>query len=220
MNTLDVVQGTLEWMTARLGMPTASQYDRLLTPKSRKPSTGRFKYRAELLAEWLLGQPTDWGSTNWTTRGTEMEAEARRWYEFQGDVEVQQVGFITRDDGKTGGSPDGLIGDVGILEIKCPAATNHVQYMLGEDPDYIGQCQGLMYLTDREWVHVLSYNPELPPALNAVFRDDEYIAKLVPVLDEFIEELDKQKEKLEEHRVVRPWDPLEGTDIGYEEVTP
>ncbi len=206
MNTLDVEQGTLKWMQARLGMPTASQYDRLLTPKTRKPSGGRAKYRAELLAEWLLGQPTDWGSTNWTERGTDMEAEARRDYEFQNDVEVQQVGFITRDDGKTGGSPDGLIGDDGILEIKCPNATQHVQYMLGDDPDYIGQCQGLMYLTGREWVHILSYNPELPPALNAIFRDDDYIAALVPVLDEFIGKLDEERERLEEHRVVRPWD--------------
>ena len=205
MNTLDVDQGTLEWMTARLGMPTASQYDRILTPKTQKPSGGRGRYRAELLAEWLLGQPTDWGSTNWTTRGTDMEAEARRWYEFQNDVKVRQVGFITRDDGCTGGSPDGLIGDDGILEIKCPNATAHVQYMLGDDPDYIGQCQGLMYLTDREWVRVLSYNPELPPAVTAVFRDDEYIEKLVPVLDAFIGELEGEKMRLAEHKVIRPW---------------
>lgn len=206
MITHDVIQGSLEWMTARLGMPTASQFDRILTPKTRKPSGGRPKYRAELLAEFLLSQPTDWGSTNWTTRGTDMEAEARRWYELQGDLEVQQVGFISRDDGKTGGSPDGLIREDGILEIKTPNATTHVQYMLGDDPDYIGQVQGLMYLTGREWVHVLSYNPELPPALNAVFRDDEYISALVPVLDEFIGRLEEEKERLAEHKIVRPWD--------------
>ncbi len=206
MNVLTMEQGSHEWTLARLGLPTASKADKLLTPKTRKPSGGRPKYRAELLAEWLLGQPLDAGSTDWMQRGTDMEAEARLWYEFQGDIEVEQVGFVLRDDGKCGGSPDGLIRDDGILEIKCPNAATHVQYLLGDDPDYVGQCNFLMYLTDREWVHVLSYNPELPPALNAVFRDDDYIKLLVPVLDEFIEKLDEEKERLEEHKVVRPWD--------------
>ena len=206
MNVLTMEQGGLAWMQARLGMPTASQADKLLTPKTRKPSGSRLKYRAELLAEWLLGQPIDYGSTNWMERGTEMESEARLWYEFQGDIEVEQVGFILRDDGKCGGSPDGLIRDDGILEIKCLNATNHVQNMLGNDPGYLGQAQFLMYLTDREWCHILSYNPDLPPALNAVFRDEDYIKALVPVLDEFIEKLEEEKGRLAEHKVVRPWD--------------
>ena len=206
MKILTMEQGGLEWMLARLGMPTASQADRLLTPKTRKPSGGRPRYRAELLAEWLLGQPLEWGSSSWMTRGTDMEAEARRYYELQGDVEVEQVGFITRDDGLCGGSPDGLVYSDGILEVKCPNALTHVQYMLGEDPDYIGQTNFLMDLTDRAWCDVISYNPDLPPVIYRVKRDEAYIKAFVPVLDEFIGVLSEQKERLAEHRVTRPWD--------------
>ena len=205
MKTHDVEQGSLEWMTARLGMPTASQFDRLLTPKTRKPSGGRARYRAELLGEWVLGQAIEWGSSLWTERGTELEDEARRWYELQGDIEVERVGFVTRDDGKVGCSPDGLVLDDGGLEIKCPAIVQHVQYYLGDEPDYIGQVQGSMYLTGRTWWDFLSYNPALPPVLHRIPRDDEYIETLVPVLDEFIERLDEEKERLKEFRVVRPW---------------
>ena len=141
MKILDMEQGTQEWMMARLGMPTASQFDRLLTPKTRKPSASRIRYSAELLTEWLLGQPLEWGSSAWMERGTDMEGEARKYYEMQYDVEVRQVGFVIRDDDAVGGSPDGLIGDDGGLEIKVPSALTHVQYMLGDAIDYVGQVQ-------------------------------------------------------------------------------
>ena len=78
MKIHDMEQGTLEWMTIRIGIPTASRFDSLLTPKTRKPSGGRPRHRAELLAEWLLGQPLEWGTSAWMDRGTEMEGEARK----------------------------------------------------------------------------------------------------------------------------------------------
>lgn len=206
MKIIECEQGTIQWTLSRLGLPTCSQFDRLVTPRTRKPSGARPKYRAELLAEWLLGQPLDDGSSSFMERGTDMEDRARRWYELQYDVDVQQVGFILRDDGACGGSPDGLVGDDGGLEIKCPNAVNHVQYMLGDDPDYIGQVQGSMYLTDRAWWDVLSYNPDLPPVVNRVERDEDYIKALVPVLDEFIIALTRDKLRLAKHKVLRPWD--------------
>jgi len=207
MKILNVEQGSLEWLDARLGIPTASQFDRIITPKSRKPSASRATYRAEILAEWLMGQPLDWGTTAYMDRGTELEAEARRYYVFERDVEVEQVGFIVRADGMVGGSPDGLVGDDGILEIKCPGPAQHVRYMLGEDPDYIGQVQGYMYLTGRKWADILSYHPDLPKVIHRIERDEEYLAALVPVLDAFIEQLQADKERLAEHRVLRPWSP-------------
>ena len=199
-------QGSLPWMQLRVGLPTASQYDRLLTPKTRKPSASRKRYRAELLAEWLLGQPLEWGTSSWMERGTELEADARNYYALTHDVEVEQVGVVTRDDGATGGSPDGLIGDDGILEIKCPAALTHVLYMLGDRPKHTGQVQGLMYLTDRSWADVISYNPELPAVVHRVERDEEYIEALVAVLDPFIVELTQDKIRFAGDKVVRPWD--------------
>lgn len=206
MKILTMEQGTHEWEMARLGVPTASKMDSILTPKTRKPSGGRPKYRAELLAEWLLGQPLDAGSSSFMARGTEMEDRARKWYELQYDVDVEQVGFILRDDEAVGCSPDGLVGDTGGLEIKCPAAVTHVAALLGDMTDHVGQCQTAMYLTDRSWWDVLSFNPDLPPVVNRVLRDNKYIEALVPVLDEFVVTLTKEKIRLAEHKVVRPWD--------------
>lgn len=200
----DVRQGGEEWMRLRLGIPTASQFDRLLTPKTRKPAAARAKYRAELLTEWLLGQPLEWGSSTWMDRGTGMEDEARRFYEFERDAEVERTGFISRQDGQAGGSPDGLVGRDGGLEIKCPAALQHVQYMLGDDLEYVGQVQGYMYLTGRAWWDVISYNPALPPVITRVARDEDYIGALVPVLDEFVKQLERDKSQLAEHRLRGP----------------
>lgn len=212
MKIHNVEQGSPEWLTLRLGIPTGSQFDRLLTPKTRKPAAARFKYRAELLTEWLLGYPVESGSSPWMERGTGLEAEARRWYEFEKGVTVQRVGFVTRDDGQAGCSPDGLVGDDGVLEIKCPSAVQHVLYMLSEEPDYIGQCQGALYLTGRRWVDFLSYNPVLPPVLVRVQRDEEYITALAEVLDSFVAGLALDKAALAEHRAeVRP--ELMGTAV-------
>jgi hypothetical protein len=206
MKIITETQNDHAWVLARLGLPTASQADRLLTPKTRKPSGGRFRYRAELLAEWLLGQRLEDGTSSWMERGTEMEDEARNYYALQGDVDVEQVGFCVRDDGKAGCSPDGLVLSDGLLEIKCPSALVHVSYMLGDSPDYLGQCQMQLYIMERAFVDVLSYNPDLPPVINRVPRNEEYIKALVPVLDDFLETLDKEKERLAEHKVTRPWD--------------
>lgn len=207
MKIHEVEQGTIEWMQARLGIPTASQFDRIITAKKLKPSSAQTKYRAELLAEWLLGQPLEWGTSAWMERGVDLESEARRYYELQEDADVRRVGFVTHENGLVGGSPDGLVGDDGILEIKCPAAHTHVAYMLGEDPDYIGQVQGYMWLTERDWTDVLSYNPHLPPVINRVHRDEKYAEALVPELEKFTDRLEKEKGRLAHHKVSRPWDP-------------
>lgn len=205
MKLIQCEQGSMEWMVARVGLTTASRFDRIITPKTRKPSGSRPLLRAELLAEWLMGQPLDWGTNAYVERGTDLEAEARNYYALQYDADVQQVGFVLRDDGLVGGSPDGLLGLHGVLEIKCPMAVQHVRYMLGEDPDYIGQVQGYLYLTGRDWCDVLSYNPELPPVVNRVERDEDYIGALVPVLDKFVEQLELDKINLARYRVARPW---------------
>lgn len=205
MKIIECEQGSVEWMMARLGMPTASRFDRILTPKTRKPSGSRTAYRAELLAEWLMGQPLDWGTTAYMERGMDLEDEARRYYALQLDVEVVQVGFMTRDDGLVGGSTDGLVEADGVLEIKCPMTAQHVRSMLGEAPEYVGQMQGYMYLTDREWCDMLSYHPDLPPVITRIERDDSYIAALLPVLDEFVERLGIEKERFAEYRIPRPW---------------
>ncbi len=199
-------QGSVEWMLGRVSRPTASRYDSLLTPTTRKPAKARKLYRAELLAEYLLGQPIEWGSSAFTERGTDMEDEARAWYELITDREVEQVGFIAREDGKTGGSPDGLVEDGG-LEIKCLGAINHTLHLLDDPPAYVGQVQGYMYLTGREWWDILFYNPNLPKVINRIERDEEWVKAFVPVLDEFIGQLDEDKARWESERNLHPMHP-------------
>ena len=206
MKTLPLDSGSPEWFRARGGLPSASQFDRILTPKTRKPAAGRSTYRAELLAEYLLGQPLDSGSSGWMERGVEMEEEARRWYAMERDVDVTRAGLVLRDDGLVVGSPDGLVGEDGVVEIKCPSAAQHMRYRLGEEPDYLGQVQGYLYLTGRQWCDFLSYHPELKPFLRRYPRDEEYLAALVPVLDEFAEQCARDREDFAVERVLRPWD--------------
>lgn len=200
MKIIECVQGQPEWLAVRLGRPTASRADQLLTPKTRKPAAARFKYRAELLAEWLLGYPLDGGSSVWMERGSELEAEARKWYAFDRGVDVREVGFLLTDDERYGGSPDGLIGDDGIIEIKVPSAVVHVGRMLGEDHEHNGQCQALLYVSARSWVDLISYNPVLPPVVTRIERDEAYIAALAEVIDSFVAGLELDKAALAEYR--------------------
>lgn len=202
MKILDCEQGSPEWQTARLGIPTGSCVDKILTPKTRKLSASSVVYRNMLLAEWLTGYPMENGSTVWMDRGIDLEPEARAWYELHRDVEVQPLGLILRDDEQFGGSPDGSVADDGLVEFKCPALHTHVGYMLNDGPDYLGQVQSYLYLGERPWIDVVSYNPDLPPVVNRVERDEKYIADLVAALDPFIADLCEQKEKLLPYRMV------------------
>ena len=192
----DVVQGSKEWFDVRLGMPTASQFDRILTPSKLQYASGASTYINELLAEWMLGEPLDATMTDWMDRGTELEAEAIRYYEFRREVDVQRVGFCTNDAGTVGASPDGLIDPNIGLEIKNRAAKNHVGFLLGEDPVPKGQVQGGLWVCERDFWDVLSYNPKLPPVLLRVGRDEKYIKALSDAMDRFLDELEKGKELL------------------------
>lgn len=187
----DCEQGSEEWVALRLGIPTGSNLDRILTPKTRRPSAQQAAYIAELVAERLTGESSEGFSSEWTEHGSIVEEEARTYYEFQRGVTVQRVGFVTRDDGLVGGSPDGLIGEDGGLEIKCPSPKVHASYLLGTAMDYVGQCQGYMYLTDRKWWDLLAYHQTMPAVIVRVERDEKYMAALAPLLDEFVMLLDE-----------------------------
>jgi hypothetical protein len=210
-------QGGVQWMLSRLGNPSCSSYDKLLTPKTKKPAKSRFLYRAKLLGEWLAGQPEEWGSTNWTERGHDLEDEGRRWYEFDRDVEARKVGYIARDDGKTGGSPDALVGEDGGLEIKCLKLANHSLHLIGNyepEDEHIGQVQGYMYLTGREWWDVLFYNPSLPSKVYRYERDEKWLVAFIPIIEEFIAHLDEDKAKWAHVRNLHPEHPEIQAELG------
>lgn len=190
----DVLQGSPEWIALRLGIPTASRFDGILTPKTRKYSATSRKYINELVAEWLLDGPIESFTTFAMERGTELEPEARGWYAFDHDADVSTVGFVTNDDGTVGASPDGLVGDNGLIEIKCPGPVRHVENLFGRDIADYGQVQGNLWVCEREWADVISYHPNMLPCVTRIPRDDMYIADLEVVMGQFLEELEEAKE--------------------------
>lgn len=194
----DVEQGTPEWLRLRLGIPTASQFTRLVTPKTRKLSGSIDGYVNELLAEWFIGEPVVEIDSPWMSRGRELESEARAWYSMDIGADVRQVGFVTDDEATAGCSPDGLVGDAGGVEIKCPSAGVHVGYMLGGDHKYELQMQGCMWLTDRQWWDFVSYNPSLPPYRVRYERDNDLIQVLSLAVELVTERLDAGRDRLAE----------------------
>ena len=148
----DHEQYSPEWWQARLGIPTASSIDKLLTATG-KASTQATAYMHALIAERLSGRSDESVSTVWTERGKETEDEARQMLALVLDQEITEVGFITDDDGTVGCSPDGLILDgadiAAGVEIKCPKGSTHVEYLLGGKvpTKYVAQVQASLYVT-------------------------------------------------------------------------
>lgn len=194
-------QGTPEWRAARLGVPSASNFDRILTAKTRKLASGRDGYLHELATDWLLGVPADGAeaSGGFVGRGTTMEDEARSWLEFEQGVTVERAGFCTTDDGLYGASPDGLIGTDGGCEFKCPSAVKHVANLLDRDAfrdAHYAQAQGGMLVCGRRWWWLVSYHPTLPKVALRIERDEEYLALLAPALATFCGELHAARARL------------------------
>jgi hypothetical protein len=202
-----VEQRTPEWEALRIGLPTASGMGRIVTPKTLKPSSQRTDYMHQILAEWLLGHAIEFGARSaYMERGTEMEDEARAWYEMHHDVEVTAGGFCTTDDGRAGCSPDGLVDPDGGLEIKCPAIHTHIGYLL--DPqtlvdEYRAQVQASLWITERQWWDVLSYSPTLPAVLVRVLPDLAWHDAVEAGLAAFSKELEAAKARLAPHRDAR-----------------
>lgn len=189
-------QGSPEWVALRLGKPTASRFDMLMTPGG-KPSDSAVRLRNELIAEYLIGEPIDGESSGFMERGSKLEERAVAFYEMQRDVDVERVGFISTDDGRAGCSPDGLVGENVGVEIKCPSAAVHVGYMLdGAGNKYRAQVQGSLMISEREFWDFLSFHPTMPPALVRCVRDEPFIKTLRAVLDEFCDRLAAAREEL------------------------
>jgi hypothetical protein len=204
MIRLACAQRGAEWRDARLGIPTASHFSEIITPRTMKPSASADKYRNALLAEWVLGIAMEEPSSHWMDRGIEMEEAAVRFYQLQHDTDTEEVGFILRDDEMVGCSPDRFVGEDGILEIKVPSATTHIGYLLGTPADdYKAQVQGQLWITERQWVDVLSYHPSLPPALVRVERDEEFICALESAVNGFVDRLLQAREFMIEKGYVK-----------------
>lgn len=201
MKVLNVEQGSPEWVNARLGLPTSSQFHRIITPRTAKPSSAQLRYMADLLAERALNVSLDPAVNALMERGGSLEREAAAWYELTQGLAVSKVGLCLTDDGRIGCSPDRLVGDDGGLEIKCPSPGMHMMYLSGFDAvadDYRCQCQGAMWITGRRWWDTVSYHPDLPPALVRAERDEDFISALAEAVSGFSENLEREWLKLQE----------------------
>jgi hypothetical protein len=166
MKIIECEQGTPAWVEARLGIPTASRFDKIITPKKFALSTSADMLICELIAEKLLGQFGDSEETDWMNRGSNLEDIAADDYAFTHDIDLVRVGFIRTDDGLIGCSPDRLIvGQRAGLEIKNPSAAKHISYILNPETlldAYRCQVLGSLWITGFEYWDLMSYHPYLP----------------------------------------------------------
>lgn len=201
MIVLDIEQGKPEWHDARLGIPTASVFDQILTTKG-EISTQREKLLYKLAGERVAGSAEESYSNTAMLRGIEMEPEARTLFEITTGLKVDQVGFCYSDESrKVGCSPDGKI--VGVnegLEIKCPSIAVHVEYLMKKKlpTKYFQQVQGSLAVTGWDRWHFLSYYPAIKPFHIVVERDEIWIAKFSKAIKEFTEELEEVYNRLME----------------------
>lgn len=163
-----VEQRSEAWYKIRCGMPTASEFSKLIT-STGEPSKSASGYALTLAGEMFAGKPLEtWEGNAWTERGKELEAAALELYAFTHDRKLTPVGFVTDDAGTTGCSPDSLVDDDGLIEIKALKPERHIQAILyfqknGRCPtDYVQQTQGQLLITGRKWCDLLFYSPDLP----------------------------------------------------------
>lgn len=198
MMTLDVEQGSEAWVKARCGIPTASNFDKIVTTAGM-PSKQAQKYMYQLAAERISGVREDSYQNAAMQRGIEMEDEARKLYELVTGNEVQKCGLVFLDERKLcAASPDGLVGEDGCIEIKCPLSSTHVGYLLegGLPSDYFQQTQGQLWITGRKWNDFVSYYPGMKPLIVRVERDNKFISALAAEIEKFCKELDKITERI------------------------
>jgi len=184
----DIQQGSEEWKKLRLGRVTASRVADIVAKTKSGYSTSRANYAAQLICERLTGVPTE-GFTNDAMRwGTETEPQARAAYEFYKDVDVRQVAFVLHPTiGDTGSSPDGLVGEDGLVEIKAPLTATHIETLKGKSvpQKYVTQIQWQLACTGRQWCDFVSFDPRMPENM-------QFFCVRVHRVPEIIEELEKE----------------------------
>jgi putative exonuclease len=197
--TLDCEQGTEEWLTARLGIPTATGIENIVTPTGKK-SSSQIKYMSELIEESILGLQDSGYKSAFMERGNQLEPLARSAYEFLTGNAVKQVGGVYLNEKKElMVSPDGLIPELKKgLEIKCPKMSTHIQYIIngGVPSEYIIQVQANLWVTGYKTWDFVSYCPEYqkqPFYLFTVERDEKLMAAFDKEIPAFIKTLKAYK---------------------------
>jgi putative phage-type endonuclease len=200
---MSAAQGTPEWHKERLGKVTASRVSDVIARTKSGYGASRADYMAELISERLTGVPYE-SATNAAMRwGTEIEPQARAAYAFLMDADVIQAGFIPHPQiAMSGASPDGFIGDDGLIEIKCPQTKTHIDTLLGRAVPgrYFAQIQWQLACTGRTWCDFVSFDPRMPAELRMfvkrVERDDSKIGELTTEIEAFLAEIETKIEAL------------------------
>jgi len=192
-------QRTQEWFEARLGKVTASRVADIVGKTKSGYKASRANYMAQLVCERLTGRQGESYQNAAMVWGTEQEPAARGAYEARAGLLVQEVGFVSHPTIQdAGASPDGLIGEDGLVEIKCPNTATHIETMLeGVAPShYNTQMQWQMACTERKWCDFVSFDPRMPENMQLfiyrVHRDAEIINELEREVEKFLSELDKK----------------------------
>ncbi len=206
----EALQRTETWHQERMGIPTASNFDKIYTGTGL-PSKQATTYMNEILAHMALGYDPDYQSTGgamaseWVQRGVDMEIEAALWYEGKTGEDIEHVGFVINEAGNAGCSPDGLLGCDGGLEIKCPKHSTHIGYWLNHKlpVKYVPQVQGSLWITGRLWWDFVSYHPEIKPMLIRVERNEKYIEGLASAVNVFCSKLAARKTDLVARKLLK-----------------
>lgn len=192
-----IVQGSPEWFAARCGRVTASRVADVVARTKTGWGASRANYAAELIAERLTGFTAPGFSNSAMQWGTDQEPVARAAYEARTGVTVDLVGFVDHPEiAMSGASPDGLIGDDGLLEIKCPNTATHLDTLLSETVPgkYVTQMQWQMACTGRAWCDFASFDPRLPANMalfaRRIERDVSLILELESEVAAFLAEID------------------------------
>lgn len=201
----EIIQGSHEWHQVRLGKVTASRVADVVAKTKSGYGASRANYMAQLIAERLTGTPAESFSNAAMQWGTDKEPDARAAYEFRTDADVKEVGFVDHPSiVMTGASPDGLVGLDGLVEIKCPNTSTHLETLLSGAiaGKYETQMFWQMACTESKWCDFVSYDPRLPASMclfvKRLYRDDARIAELESEVGSFLKELDDKVVRLRE----------------------
>jgi putative phage-type endonuclease len=196
-------QGSDDWFAARLGKATASRIADIVAKTKTGWGASRANYEAQLIAERLTETAAESYTNAAMQWGIDTEPQARRAYEFMADAEVEGVGFVEHPGLEwSGASPDGLVGENGLLEIKCPATATHIATLLGAaiPGKYIKQVQWQLACTGRQWCDWVSYDPRMPENMclfvERIGRDDALITELEKEVRRFMDEVAGKVAKL------------------------
>jgi putative phage-type endonuclease len=202
MQILNCEQRSDEWFKARLGVPTASNFDKIVTTKG-EPSKSRKAYLYKLAGEAVSGSQEDIYQSQAMLRGTELESEAVEFYQMVKSVSVDPVGFCLTEGRHTyGASPDGLVGEDGSIEIKCPLMATHVGYLIDNKlpTKYIQQVQGQLLVTGKKWTDFISYYAGLRPLIIRVEPDKKLIALMKAEIEIFCQDLEKTIKQIRQEK--------------------